>query len=203
MVGIGTLVPVGELLAMAKRMNPQLKRVGLPWNPSQSNSEAYTRMARAVAPRLGIDLLEGAVDSTPAVGEVVASLVAQGAEAILTTGDLTVSIAIDAIVSEASRGGVPVFSTQPDAASRGVLLALGGDYYQIGRETGDLAARVLGGEDISLMPIQYSLPMKLVINRRVTPKLSSTWVFPTDVLAKATEVGGSSAPATPVPIPKK
>ncbi len=190
MVGIGSLAPLEDLLVIIKRMNPQLKRIGLPWNPSQSNSESYTRMARAAAPQLGIDLLEGTVDSTPAVGEVVASLVGRGVEAILTTGDLTVALAIDAAVAEASKGGVPVFSTLPDTASRGVLLALGGDFYEIGRETGDLAARVLRNEDINLMPIQYSMPKKLIINRRVMPKLRSTWVFPTDVLAKATDVTG-------------
>ncbi len=195
MVGIGTLAPLADLLAIAKRMNPQLNRIGLPWNPSQSNSETYTRMARAAAPQLGIDLLEGTVDATPAVGEVVASLIGQGAEAILVTGDLTVSLAIDAVIAEASKSGIPVFSTQPDTAIRGVLLALGGDFYQIGRETGDLAARVLDGEDIDRMPIQYSLPMKLVINRRVLPKMKSAWVFPTDVLAKAVEVTANPAPA--------
>ncbi len=190
MIGIGSLAPLEELLTIVKRLNPQLKRVGLPWNPSQSNSESYTRIARAAAPRLGIDLLEGTVDSTPAVGEVVASLVGRGAEAILTTGDLTVSLAIDAAVAEASKGGVPVFSTQPDTAARGVFLALGGDFYLIGRETGDLAARVLANEDINRMPIQYSMPMKLMINRRVMPRLKTAWVFPAEVLAKATEVTG-------------
>jgi len=169
MVGIGTLAPVQEVLAIMKTMNPELRRVGLPWNHSQSNSETYTKIARAAAPKLGIDLLESNVDATPAVGEVVASLIAQNAEAILVTGDLTVSLAIDAVVSEAFKGGVPVFSTQPDTITRGVLLALGGDYYQIGRDTGDLATRVLGGEDMSRIPVQYTLPMKLVINRRSLP----------------------------------
>jgi putative ABC transport system substrate-binding protein len=212
MVGIGTLVPVGELLGIAKRMNPKLKRVGLPWNPSQSNSETYTRIARAAAPGLGIDLLEGTVDATTAVGEVVASLVGRGAEAILTTGDLTVSLAIDSVVAEGVRGGIPVFSTQPDTAARGVLLALGGDYYQIGRETGDLAARVLRGEDMNRMPIQYSLPKKLTINRGTALKLKSGWVFPPEILAEARDLGSSSTPTTTtggpsakptVPLPKE
>ncbi len=194
MVGIGSLAPVGDLLSIAKRMNPQLKRIGLPWNPTQSNSESYTRMARASAPRLGLSLLEGNVESTPSVGEVVASLVGQGAEAILVTGDLTVSLAIDAVVSEASKGRVPVFSTQPDLGVHGVLLAIGGDFYEIGRETGDLAARVLSGEDINRIPVIYSLPMRFVINRRGLPRLKANWVIPSDVLAKASEVGDSSAP---------
>ncbi len=188
MVGVGTLAPLKDLLVMAKRMNPQLKRVGLPWNPSQSNSETYTRMARAAAPGLGIDLMEATVDTTPAVGEVIASLVGRGAEAILVTGDLTVSLAIDTAIAEAAEGGVPLFSTQTDAAPRGALLALGSDVYQVGRETGDLASRVLGGEDINLMPVIYSLPLKLNINRGLVPRLKANWVFPPDVLAEAVDV---------------
>ncbi len=188
MVGIGSLVPLGELLELAKRMNPRLKRVGLPWNPSQSNSETYTRIARAAAPRLRIELLEGTVEATPAVGEVVASLVTRGADAILTTGDLTVSLAIDAVVAESRRGGIPVFATLPFAAERGALLAMGGDYYLIGRETGDLAARVLGGEDPTRIPILYSLPKLLVINRSGLAKFKDIWTLPPDVLSAAKEV---------------
>jgi len=130
---------------------------------------------------------------------VVDSLVGRGAEAILTTGDMTVSLAIDAVVAEALKGGVPVFSTLPETAKRGVLLALGGDYYQIGRETGDLAARVLGGEDTGRIPVQYSLPMKMMINPRTTAKLRSAWVFPPDVLAKADVATTDAAAARPAP----
>jgi len=112
MVGIGTLVPVGELLEMAKKMNPRLKRVGLPWNPSQANSEVYTLMARDKAAKMGLELLEGTVDATPAVGEVVASLAARGADLILTAGDLTVTVAMDAVIAECRRAGIPAFATQ-------------------------------------------------------------------------------------------
>jgi putative tryptophan/tyrosine transport system substrate-binding protein len=192
LIGIGTLAPIGELMALAKRLNPRLKRLGLPWNPSHSNSEAYTLIARSVAPQLRIELLEGTVDATAAVAEVVASLIGRGAEAILTTGDMTVSLAIDAVVAEGFRRGVPVFSTQPDTAARGVLLALGGDYYQIGRETGDLAARVLAGEDMDRMPVLYSLPMKLTINRASLTRLRDTWEFPPEVLASATDANPGS-----------
>ncbi len=64
----------------------------------------------------------------------------------------------------------------------------GGDYYQIGRETGDLAARVMGGEDMSHMPILYRLPLLTVINRAAASGLRQTWTFPPDVLAHAEEV---------------
>ncbi len=193
MVGIGTLAPLEDLLATAKHMQPRLKRVGLPWNPSQSNSETYTKMARAAAPKLGLELLEGTVDATPAVGEVVASLVARGSEAILVTGDVTVGLAIDAVVAEARRGGVPVIATQPLMTARGVLLALGADFYQVGRDTGDLAARVLNGEDVGSIPVLYRLPKLLAINRAAVSGLKHSWTFPPDVLAEAREFDRSGA----------
>ncbi len=134
------------------------------------------------------------------MGEVVASLVARGAQAILTTGDLTVSLAMDAVVAESRRGGVPVFAALPFAAERGALLAMGGDYYLIGRETGDLAARVLGGEDMARIPILYSLPKRLVINHSAMRFLKDGWTFPPDVLSVAKEA--ASSPPKPEP-PKK
>jgi putative ABC transport system substrate-binding protein len=189
MVGIGSLMPVGDLLETARRLNPRLKRVGLPWNPSQSNSETYTRMAREAARKIGLDLLEGSVDNTAAVGEVTSSLVARGAEAILMTGDLTVALAMDALIAGATRGKIPVFSTLPSSVGSGVLFAIGVDYHRIGRQMGELAARVLSGEDPNRMPIVYTVPKTFAIDRRVLKRLRDTWVFPPDLLAQAREVG--------------
>src|SRR5262249_30619670 len=82
MVGLGTMQPVAEGFRMARRLAPRLARVGVAWNPSESNSEACTKIARAVCKELGIELLEANVDGTAAVGEAVAALVGRGAEAV-------------------------------------------------------------------------------------------------------------------------
>ncbi len=185
MVGIGSLMPVGELLDMALRLNPRLKRVGLPWNPSQSNSETYTKMARVAARRLAIDLLEGSVDNTSAVSEVTASLIGRGAEAIMVTGDLTVSLGLDALIATATKDRIPVFSTMRVAVGRGALFAIGTDYYQIGRQTGDLAARVLDGEDLNRIPIIYSFPKKFALDLSILPRLRGNWSVGSDVMALA------------------
>lgn len=188
MAGIGTLIPVGELLETARRLNPRLKRVGLPWNPSQTNSEKYTLLAREAARRLGIDLIEGSVDHTSAVGEVTASLVARGAGAILVTGDLTVLLGLDALMKAARSGRIPVLSTLPASVANGVLVAIGADYYQIGRDMGELAVRVLRGEDMRRMPILYVVPRQYSVNRQALAGLRDTWRLPADFLAQAAKV---------------
>ncbi len=90
LVGLGTMQPVAETFRMARRLSPKLAKVGVAWNPSESNSEASMRLARGVCKQLGITLIEASVDSSAVVREAVASLVGQGAEAIWVGGDNTV-----------------------------------------------------------------------------------------------------------------
>jgi len=188
MTGIGSLMPVGELLVMARRINPRLRVVGLPWNPAETNSQVYTKAAREASKKLGIELLEGNVENAAAVGEVTDSLVARGAEVILMTGDVTVAVAADTLVASAAKGKIPVMCTLPVLIGRGALFAIGADYYRIGRQTGDIAARVLGGEDPARMPILYQIPKVFIVDRKVPPRLRDNWTFPPDVLAEATSV---------------
>jgi putative tryptophan/tyrosine transport system substrate-binding protein len=188
LTGMGNLIPVGELLELARRFNPRLRTVGLPWNPSQTNSEKYTQMSRETARRMGINLIEGSVESTSAVGEVTSALVARGADAILLTGDQTVALGTDALLAAARRGKIPVLSTMPATVTRGVLFAIGADYHEIGRQVGDMAARVIGGADPAGMPILYITPRQYSLNRQALKDLKDTWQFPDDVLKQAVKI---------------
>lgn len=186
MVGIGTLMQPRELLLAAQRFNPRAKKFGLPWNPSQANSEKFTIMTRAAAKEFGLELLEAAVDNTAAVGETVSSLVARGAESILVTGDVTVALAIDAVVAEAKKGKIPVLSLLPESVPRGALYGAGADFYNVGGQMADLTARVIKGEDTAKIPILYDLPIKYAVNLKALQGLKDTWVIPQDMMAKAT-----------------
>jgi ABC-type uncharacterized transport system substrate-binding protein len=186
MVGIASLMPPKEILEAAVRFNPRVKKFGLPWNPSQANSLKFTTMARAAAKEMGLELLEAAVDNTAAVGETVGSLVSRGAEAILVLGDVTVALAIDSVVMEARKGKIPVLSLLPDTVARGSLYGAGVDFYNIGKQVGDLTARLLKGEDPAKIPILYDLPITSAVNLKSMKGLKDNWVIPPDILSKAT-----------------
>jgi ABC-type uncharacterized transport system substrate-binding protein len=185
MVGIGTLMPPRDILTAAVQFNPRAKKFGLPWNPSQANSEKFTMMARAAAKEMGLELLEAAVDNTAAVGETVGSLVSRGADAILVLGDVTVALAIDSVVAEAKKGKIPVLSLLPDTVARGSLFGAGADFFNVGKQMGDLTTRVLKGEDTAKIPILYDLPVTSAVNLTALPGLRDTWTIPQDVMAKA------------------
>ena len=188
MAGIGSLMPVDAIMKAAVAFNPRVRRFGLPWNPSQANSEKFTRMARAAAKEMNVELVEGSVDSATMVGEVTGSLISRGAEAILALGDLTVATAMDSVVAEARKGRIPVLSVMPDAVAQGALYGAGPDFYMIGRQMGVLSARVFKGEDTAKIPILYEVPMRYAFNLTALKGLSDDWKIPPELLAKANKV---------------
>jgi ABC-type uncharacterized transport system substrate-binding protein len=188
MAGLGTMQPVPGLFRLVKRMNPALKSVGVAWNPAESNSEACTKLARAVCKELGITLLEATVEKSTDVAQAAGSLTARGVQAIWVGGDTTVAVGIDALISTATKSGVPVFTNLPGKPDRGSMLDLGADYYQVGRLTGSLAGMVLRGLSPATVPVKNMMPEQLMVNRKVLAAIGGGWHAPPDVLAKATTV---------------
>ena len=68
MTGIGSEPPVEQTFRLALEMRPSLKRVGLVWDPSESNSVVATKLGRAACAGLGITLVEATAENPTMVG---------------------------------------------------------------------------------------------------------------------------------------
>lgn len=215
LVGIATPQPVADIFRLARQLNPGLKTVGVVWNPAEVNSEVCTKAARAVAAELGLTLLEAPVEQTKDVREAAESLVARGAEAFWTGGDVTVNNAVDSLIGVARAARVPVFSNIAGHAKRGGLFDLGANYREVGREIGRLAAEVLSGTDPAKLPVRTFMPDRIILNEQARQGLRDGWQFDDALRAKAAEViqadgslrgaQGDSSPVAgtvPAPIPK-
>ena len=77
LVGQGIFPPVDRAFQLARRMLPTLARVGVAWNPAESNSLAFVIKAREAAKQMNLTLLEANVDNTSAVNEAIGSLIAE------------------------------------------------------------------------------------------------------------------------------
>jgi ABC-type uncharacterized transport system substrate-binding protein len=188
LVGIGSFLPVQDAFHVAQQMFPPLKKVGVAWNPAEANSRAFVEKARETCKQSGIDLLEANVENSNAVLEAEDSLVARGAEALWIGGDVTVSVAADSVVAVGRRAHIPVFSITPGKPDRGTLFDYGADFYQIGKQAGDLAAKILRGADPTQIPIRNEVPINFVVNTTAIEGLKQSWSVPDDVLQRATVV---------------
>jgi putative tryptophan/tyrosine transport system substrate-binding protein len=185
LVGLGSFLPVEDAFAIAREMFPGLKRVGVAWNPAEANSRAYVENARQASQRMGIELLEANVENSNSVLEAEESLVARGAEALWIGGDVTVSVAAESVVAVGRRAHIPVFSITPGKPDRGTLFDYGADFYQIGRQTGTLAAEVLRGADVTKIPIRNAVPITFVVNTTAVEGLAPGWRIPPSILQRA------------------
>jgi len=175
MTGYGNLPPVRDVLELARRVNPALRRVGLVWNPAEANSVASTEIGRQVCTELGLELIEANADSAAVVLEATQAVISRGAEAIWLSGDVTTVVAADSLINTALKSGVPVFSVNPGTVSQGALCDLGGDFLAVGRNVGELVVEALEGRNLAEIPVENRMPKILLINETVLPQLKGNW----------------------------
>ena len=185
MTGYGSMNPVAKTFDTAKRSFPALSRVGVAWNPGESNSEANVRLARTVCRDLGIELVEANAENTSAVAEAVRSLVGRGVEALWVGADVTAMTAVDVILEAARNARIPVFTSMSGIAPRGGLFDIGPDFREVGHFAGDLAARILRGADPATIPVENLMPEKIAVNEAALTGLRQPWKIPDDILAAA------------------
>ena len=197
LTGYGCMQPVESTFRTARALRPELKSVGLVWNTAEANSVAQTQLARQYCEKIGLTLIEANADSSTAAIEAVGSVIARGVEAIWISGDLTVSMASDAIITMARRAQIPVFTCMPPNIHRGALFDLGANYIEVGHSIGRLAADVLDGKKPADIPVENYVPEIFLVNETVPPLLKDAWIIPAELRQRA--AGWITATTTNLP----
>ena len=199
LTGYGSIQPIEKIFRTAREMRPELKTVGIAWNPAEANSLSQTKIARAVCAQLGIELVEANAENSTAAMEAVNSLLSRGVEAVWISGDVTISLASDMIIDACRRAKVPVFTALPPKILKGSLFDLGANYVEVGRSVGQLAADILDGKNPAEIPVENFVPEVLLVNETVPASLKDRWTIPSSVRQRA----GGWITATTTNLPTK
>ncbi|WP_269543083.1 ABC transporter substrate-binding protein [Cerasicoccus fimbriatus] len=178
MAGYGTMQPVERAFEIARQLNPKLKTVGVVYNSSEANAVKQIEVARVVCANMGIKLEEAMAENSTGVGEAAAALCARKVQAIFVPGDVTVIVALDALISAANDNHIPVFTVIPPNIERGALFDIGADYRSVGHQTGLLAADILNGKKPADVPIENYMPETLLINEPALKGVKGSWSIP-------------------------
>jgi len=207
LAGVGSLAPIKALFEMVQKINPQVKRIGLVWNPAEVNSEASTMLARALVKELDMELLEGNAEKASDAGEVTQSLLSRGIDVLWLSTDVTTTTAQRVMIKAAARAGVPVVSSMLSSAEHGALLSLGASYYALGLEQGEMAADVLEGRTLASIPVINWTPVSLGLNLTALEGLRDPWVIPEAIAGQAQvifdENGRREQDVLPPPLPEQ
>lgn len=150
------------------------QRVGHVYASGEANAVSLAGMARDAAAERGIEFVEATVVNSSEVRAAVQAI-ARRVDAIYVSTDNTVVSALAAVTEVAAAEGLPVILADATSAmDGGVVLALGFDYYKLGRSTGRLVADILEGAEPATIPTQFLTDpsdLNLLVNLDVAAEL--------------------------------
>ena len=179
--------PMGKELDLAKAIIPELKTVGVIFNPGEPNSEYEAQVLRDEAKQRGITLVEQSVANSGEVLQAAQVLAGKAIQAFVKIGDYATIQGFASIAKVGLEKKIPVFSVDGDDIKLpGCLATIGWAYYDDGVAAGELAVRVLKGESPKTMPFEPLSKTETNINL-VTAKAIGVTV-PEPVLKEAQQV---------------
>ncbi|HET6469933.1 MAG TPA: ABC transporter substrate-binding protein [Geminicoccaceae bacterium] len=183
--GMSDLSPIGKHLDLVKEITPEVRTLGVIYNPGEANSVTLLELLKQEAPARGLDIREAAAPRSSDVQAAARSLVGR-VEAIYVPTDNTVVTALEAIVRIGTENRIPLYAGDTDSVPRGAMAALGFNYYDVGRQTGRIVLRVLEGESPGDIPVEGVEITELFVNPGAAERMGVT--IPEVVIQRAKTV---------------
>ncbi len=186
--GISDWAEVGTQVQLVVDIIPGVKKLGVIYNAGEVNSKVQVDELEKVAPGLGIEEIVKATAATTADVLAAAQSLVGRVDVIWVPTDNTVVSAFESVVKVCEDNEIPLFAADVATVERGAIGTPGIDYYQLGRECGQVAARILQGENPADIPVKKVDMTDLFLNPSAAERMGVT--IPQSVLDTATEIVG-------------
>ena len=183
--GTSDMQPFGPTLDLIRSLLPEAKAIGVIYNAGEANSVSQVEALTAEATTADDEVVASTASQSAMVPDAARSLAGR-VDAILVPTDSTVVSAIEGVVSVGERAKIPVFASDTDSVTRGAVAALGFNYYELGRLSGAMAVRILGGESPGSIPVGVLETQDLYLNRKSAEAMGVT--IPAETLASAATI---------------
>ena len=168
--GTNDMNPIREQLELIPEILPDAQTVGLLYTSSEDNSILQIEEAKAILEEMNLDYVEQTVTGSNDVQQAVQSIVTRS-DAIYIPTDNTFASAMPLVGSVVMESGTPVICGATGMVEAGGLITLGLNYYNLGYQTGEMAAQVLEGADPASMPVQSQNQYDYVVNEEMLSAL--------------------------------
>ena len=180
--GISDRLPVKEQLELIREILPDAKKIGIIYTTSEANSVSTIKTYKDLADQYGFEIVDTGITKQAEVAQATDNILTQ-VDCISNLTDNTVVSALGVVLEKANAKGIPVFGSEEEQVKNGCLVSAGLDYFKLGIQAGQMAARVLNGEDISTIPFETLKESKITVNTKTAQSLGIT--IPESVLSKA------------------
>lgn len=183
--GTSDIAPIEQQLELLQQLVPDAKSIGIVYASGEVNSQVQVDEVTKTAEPLGLSVNTQTVTTVNEIQQAVEAL--GDVDVIYVPTDNMVVSGISSLVQVAEQKQIPVIGAESGTVEGGALATLGIDYTELGRQTGEMALRILqDGEDPATMPVETATEFTYVINEDAAERQGVE--IPQEILDKAERV---------------
>lgn len=172
--GTTDMIDISGTIKAIKNILPHVVTIALLYNPSEANSVAQVKIMDKELQKNFITPIYIGIATEVEIPQAVASALSK-ADALLTPTDNLIASAMPIISHLARTAQKPLIACHNQAVEQGAFMARGVDYYESGKETGNIAVEILhNGKQPFNVPIRPTKSDTIVINKQVLNELNIT-----------------------------
>lgn len=172
MTGTSDINPVADQIELITEIVPDASSIGIVYSSGEVNSEVQVNLAKEKAEELGIEIVEATVSNSSEIQQSTESL--GDVDAIYVPTDNDVVAGLSALINVAEDKGIAVIGAEAGTVEGGAIATLGIDYTELGYQTGEMALRILDGEDPATMPVETQNEYQLIVNPDAAERMGVT-----------------------------
>lgn len=168
--GTSDVLNLKAQLELITSMQPNAKKIGVLYTTSEANSVSHLKTLEKLASKKGIKIVAQGVQGASDIPQAAASLCAK-VDCINNFTDNNVVNNLSILLEQTKLNNIPVYGSEVEQVSNGCLAAESIEYVALGKKTGEMAADILSGTDISTVSIATIEETSPVINTEVASSL--------------------------------
>lgn len=185
--GTSDMNPVKEQIDLLIDVLPEAKTVAVMYCSSESNSAAQYELAKAALEEKGLTCVQKTISAIDEAKSAIESLKGQ-VDALYIPTDNTLADAMTLVADAAKENGIPTICGESGMVADGGLATYGIDYYVLGKQTAEMAVKVLESENPletvgSLQVVHQTEGNEIAVNTETAEALNIT--ISEDILSKA------------------
>ncbi|MFS8088278.1 ABC transporter substrate-binding protein [Enterococcus gallinarum] len=169
--GTSDMVPIDKQIQLLLSIVPDAKTIGIMYNAGEANSKIQADLAEKVLKDAGVDVKVLTANTTNDVQQVTTSL-AKDVDGIYVPTDNTFASAAAVVGEVAKETKTPIVAGSVEQVEDGALATFEIDYKSLGKQTGELAAKILDGDEKpATTPVETANKLELVVNQEMATAL--------------------------------
>jgi len=165
------LILSGKRLEYFQRLLPGVKNIAVMYDPRNIPVKSTLTFLNEASQRLKLEIQANPVESREEILEVMNGLDIQQVDGVMFLCSQLLESVTDEVSPIALKKRIPIMGVSEEQTANGLLASYGMPYYEQGLQASRLVAKVLQGENASLIPVEAPAKVEFIVNPETAKKM--------------------------------